>query len=292
MRVHNEIVSLDKLELLKRNARYMEDATYRRLVANIRKDGCLSSVPFCVKQDDGTFKVISGNHRVQAARDAGLTEVLILYTDEKMTSAEMLSRQLSHNAKEGKDDPLMLREIYEEINDVDWKEYTGLNDDQIRELEKLVQMTINPVGMAYSIISMLFVQSEAEHLDEVFQAIQKDLAGKDDAVYLNRLEDYNRLLLAMEEVKGAYGIRNNAVALMLVLDVYESHKDDVLRDAFEERKENEWINLSLITGSNQVPIESAKVIQRAIETMLSRKEVRATNKWQALEYMAAEYLGQ
>lgn len=96
----------------------------------------------------------------------------------------------------------------------------------------------------------------------------------------------------MEEVKGAYGIRNNAVALMLVLDVYESHKDDVLRDAFEERKENEWINLSLITGSNQVPIESAKVIQRAIETMLSRKEVRATNKWQALEYMAAEYLGQ
>lgn len=292
MKIHHEVVPLDQMELLQRNARYMVDDMYRRLVLNIKRDGGLTSVPFCVKLESGKFKVLSGNHRVQAAKDAGLTEILIMYTDEKMTEAEMISRQLSHNAIEGKDDPLLLRELYEEINDVDWKEYTGLSDEQIRELEKLVQMTINPVGMAYSVISLLFVQNEAEHLEEVFQSIQKELTGKDDAVYMNRMEDYTRLLLAMEEVKSAYGIRNNAVALMLVLDVYENHKDEILQVALEERKETEWINLSLITGTNQVPVESAKVIQRAIETMLSRKEVKVTNKWQALEYMAADYLGQ
>lgn len=292
MRVHNAIVPIENLELLKRNARYMEDEMYRRLVANIRRDGALTSVPFCAETSPGKYKVLSGNHRVQAAKDAGLTEVLIVYTDEKMTEAEMISRQLSHNAIEGKDDPLLLRELFEEINDVEWKEYTGMSDEQIRELEKLVQMTINPVGLAYSVISMLFVQSEFEHLQEVFEQIQHDLIGKDDGVYLNRMEDYNRLLTAMEEVKSAYGIRNNAVALMLVLDVYENHKDEILDYAIEERKENEWISFSLVAGTNQIPVESAKVIQRAIETMLARKEITVKNKWQAIEYMAAEYLGQ
>ena len=66
---------------------------------------------------------------------------------------------------------------------------------------------------------MLFVDSEAKHLQEVFESIQKDLAGRDDVVYQNRMEDYNRLIEAMQEVKSAYNVKNNAVALMLVLDV-------------------------------------------------------------------------
>lgn len=216
---------------------------------------------------------------------------MIMYTDEPMTNAEMVSRQLSHNAIEGKDDPLLLRELYDEINDVDWKEYTGLSEDQIRELEKMVNLTINPVGVNYSAISMLFVDSEAEHLDEVFKSIQQELSGKDEAIYQNRMEDYSRLLQAMHEVKTAYGIKNNAVAMMLVLDIYESHKEELLAVAFEDRKDSDWIDLSLILGSTQIPIEAAKVLQRAIDIMQARKEIKGSNKWQALEYLSAEYLG-
>ena len=294
MKISYKIVPTDSLELLSRNARYMEEPTYRRLVENIKRDGGLTSAPFCVQIDDKgeRFKVISGNHRVQAARDAGINEILILYTDQPMTDSEMISRQLAHNAIEGKDDPVLLRELYDEINDVDWKEYTGLSEDQIRELEKLVNMTINPVSMSYMAVTMLFVDSEAKHLQEVFESIQKDLAGRDDVVYQNRMEDYNRLIEAMQEVKSAYNIKNNAVALMLVLDVYERHKDDILNVAFTERQEKDWIDLSLVLGTSRIPVEAAKVLNRAIDQMTARKEIKAKNRWQAIEYLSADYLGQ
>lgn len=62
MKISYKIVPTDSLELLSRNARYMEEPTYRRLVENIKRDGGLTSAPFCVQIDDKgeRFKVISG----------------------------------------------------------------------------------------------------------------------------------------------------------------------------------------------------------------------------------------
>ena len=126
----------------------------------------------------------------------------------------------------------------------------------------------------------------------VIESIQKDLAGRDDVVYQNRMEDYNRLIEAMQEVKSAYNVKNNAVALMLVLDVYERHKDDILNVAFTERQEKDWIDLSLVLGTSRIPVEAAKVLNRAIDQMTARKEIKAKNRWQAIEYLSADYLGQ
>src|SRR5690606_18347494 len=74
------VVNVDDLLLLEKNARYMTNAQFRNLVNNIKRDGGLSSVPFCVREGD-KFRVLSGNHRVMAAREAGLREILIMYTE-------------------------------------------------------------------------------------------------------------------------------------------------------------------------------------------------------------------
>jgi hypothetical protein len=46
----------------------MRHETYAQLVANIRRDGKLTSVPFAFR-DGEKYTVLSGNHRVRAAID-------------------------------------------------------------------------------------------------------------------------------------------------------------------------------------------------------------------------------
>lgn len=64
---------LSELKLLEKNARYMKPEQFNRLVENIRRDGCLTSVPL-VHRDGESLVVVSGNHRVSAAIKAGIEE--------------------------------------------------------------------------------------------------------------------------------------------------------------------------------------------------------------------------
>ena len=73
------MVPIGQCDLLEKNARFMRAEQYQRLVSNVKRDGCLTSVPFAVKNGE-RFLILSGNHRVQAAKDAKLTEILVLYT--------------------------------------------------------------------------------------------------------------------------------------------------------------------------------------------------------------------
>lgn len=290
MNILSKVVPIEQLVLLERNARYMEEATFRRLVDNIKKDGGLTSAPFCVEIEKDKYKVVSGNHRVMAAKTAGIEDIAILYTDEEMEQSEMISRQLSHNAIEGKDDPMLLKELYDEINDVDWKEYSGWSEEQIAELERLVQSTINPVGLDFHYVTLLFVEHELERLQEIFESVQQQLTGKDENIYHCRVEDYERLLIALEEVQGAYGIRNRAVAMMAILDIYEDNKEDLNKVWKEDRKDTDWVNVSLLFGTDKVPVEVAKVIDNALQKMMAEKTITNKAKWKMMELLSADYL--
>ncbi|MCI2421134.1 hypothetical protein MOQ72_27190 [Saccharopolyspora sp. K220] len=60
------------------NARFMRKETYDRLVADLREDGCLTSVPLIYggggEYPEGHELVLSGNHRVMGGIDAGIEE--------------------------------------------------------------------------------------------------------------------------------------------------------------------------------------------------------------------------
>src|SRR6266849_939500 len=72
-----------ELELLEINARFMKNETFAQLVANVKKDKGLASVPLVYAGPDAKKpRVLSGNHRVKVALAANLPQVLCLVINE------------------------------------------------------------------------------------------------------------------------------------------------------------------------------------------------------------------
>ena len=62
------------------NARYMTAETMHQLTENIKKDGHLESVPL-VHKDGDKYRIISGHHRIDAAKAAQLDQILVMIAD-------------------------------------------------------------------------------------------------------------------------------------------------------------------------------------------------------------------
>jgi len=287
------IVNVDDLLLLEKNARYMTNAQFRNLVNNIKRDGGLSSVPFCVREGD-KFRVLSGNHRVMAAREAGLREILIMYTERQLSRQEQVAIQLSHNAIVGQDDPLILKELWEEIEDLDLKYYSGLDDKLLGTLEPVSLASIAEAAMEWRSLSFLFLPEEVDRLKEVLDQALKQLPTETEAI-VARLADFDRMLDAMTKTQAAHKVTNAAVTIMLMLDLFERNllalREGWLDLETGEAKHDGWVPVASVLGTENIPAGAAAVINRAIEKMLQDGEVSPKNRWQALEYLAAQYLG-
>lgn len=285
-----KLVSLDECELLEKNARYMRNETFQNLVENIKRDGGLSSVPFCYLTEEGKYRVLSGNHRVMAAREAGLTKIPVMYTDKPLSKDEQIAIQLSHNALVGEDDPVILKELYNDIEDLSLKYYAGLDDKILDQLEDVQVTGLTEAQLDYLMLSFLFLPEEAKRLVDTIEKVKKEVAN--DAI-LARHSEYDRLLDAQAKTQNAYNIHNGATSLMIILDIFDRHQEDLKNGWLDEGGEpshKNYVPLASVIGTDIIPADSAAVINRAVEKMLSKGEIKNKNKWQAIEYWAADYL--
>lgn len=218
------LVPIDQCELLEKNARFMRAEQYKQLVENIRRDGCLTSVPFAVRSGD-RYRILSGNHRVQAARDAGLAEIMVLYSDQDLSRQKQLAIQLSHNAIAGQDDLAILRELYDEINDVALKEYSGIDDVVLGRMQPPELDPLSESHLEYRVVSIAFLPAEVERAQKLFDKVIQQCLG--DSTWVNRLSEWDRLLDTLSVARAKAGIKNTATALGLLLDIAERHLDEL-----------------------------------------------------------------
>lgn len=297
---------LRKLKLLEVNARFMRHETFQRLVDNIRRDGRLTSVPFAAlsgfyseddepeRDADGelVWEVLSGNHRVKAAIEAGIEEADVMVTRQPLSRQQRIAIQLSHNALVGEDDPATLKQLYEQLQDVDWRLYSGLDDKTLELLENVKIDSLAEANLDFQTVTMTFLPDELERAKEAFAEAHKLIAA--DEVWLARLADYERTLDALDYTGRSYNVSNIATALMLVLAIFERHRTDLtegfLDEVTGELRHNGWVPLVSIFGTDAVPADVAATIRRAVRLMRDRGECQPNSLWRALEYWAADYL--
>ena len=241
-------VSMDLIREQDKNARIMSLDKFDRLTANIKKDNRLESLPLCVKKinqaENEEFLIISGHHRTRAARAAGIKEIIILVIEDELTLSEIKSKQLAHNALSGFDNVDVLKEIYDEIDDVNEKLASGVTDIDLKipEMPSIKSDDID-VFFDFEILNILFLPKTAEKFDTVL-----DLIDKEAKIYLADKADFERLRTQIQAISKRENVRNISAIMARMLEIVEKYHKEYpyiepkKKEVKKEKKKNEGSN--------------------------------------------------
>ena len=273
------------LKLLEVNARFMRHEEFQRLVANVKQDGQLTSAPFAARNPDGTYEVLSGNHRVQAAIAAGLETIPCIITDDELSKEQRI-------AIVGQDDPDTLKKLYDEIFDIDLKEYSGLDDKTLGLLDKAASQAMTEANLEYQVLSVVYLPDELKDAQRIIDKA-KDAVKNSAAVWLAKDSEYDRWLDAQETVSSAYNVKNVSAAIKIILDVFERNLTQLSEgwDGEDSKHDNStWVPLSTVLGRTKVPAGGAKTIKKALDKMVGSGEITSKNLYEGLVKLCADYI--
>lgn len=251
-----ELVLVDPKDCIAQrvNARYFTVDKFKQMVANIRKGG-MESVPLLYQDDElkaegNKFEIISGHHRIDAAKEAGITLILAMVS-RNITRQELVSKQLAHNALVGVDDKAILKELFDSLEEIDLRMASGLSD----EIAKVSYESLNFKVGTFKSLLMLFVSPDLEDFNNIATEItENSQIAQSDEVMVGTLPSYDLLIEAIQKIKKVENIKNNAVAL---------HR--IARIAIEQ--------VRLMDKDYEV-INQEKVKQRELDAKLSKKKIK------------------
>lgn len=264
------------------NARSMPKAMFERLAQTIARDKRLESLPLCAKTERG-LEIISGHHRVRAATAAGISEMFVLVDVTGLTHSQIAAKQLAHNAIEGTDNEQLLAEIYRQIEDAESKLEAFIDQKLDIELPK-VKIEGLDIEMDFKTVLLIFLPRVKERLDRALEYLRSS-GQRLDGVYIAADSDYAPLERAVRKIHEEYDVR-------VVADIIGKMADLALQASGASVEDPERVHLKDIFGTSWVPKEAGSVIRDAVQKMVKAGDIGQTNRWQALEYWAAEYLQQ
>lgn len=134
-----QLLALKDIKKNPKNPNKMDDETYNGMVESMKRQGWLLDPPVVRELDDGTFRAISGHHRIRAGVDAGIIETYckVLSGIDGATEDMLL---VEANKRRGKLSTQLLSELIDDImmtHDVEFEEIienTGLDQQDMIEL--------------------------------------------------------------------------------------------------------------------------------------------------------------
>lgn len=164
------------------NAQEMSESDFKRLVDNLRHDGCLTSVPLVCVDETGKYTCISGHHRIRAAIKAGINSAncMVLKNIDKSTRLRL---QLSHNDIHGEQNKDIVAILLNQLNDLDIK---LVNTKDIEEIvEQTKEIIVDVPNFQY--INICLVEQSRKDLVDMILSLEK---SKDEN-WLIEKEQYN-----------------------------------------------------------------------------------------------------
>jgi uncharacterized ParB-like nuclease family protein len=208
------VVSPDVCYAQDLNARYMTPEMLDNLAHNIKADGTLESTPL-VYEVDGGYKIVSGHHRIEAARKAGMKKIMVMITAIKDEN-QLRAKQLSHNSITGIDDKAVLAKLYNSIEDLTAKYYSGLQDS----LEAISTTTLSfRVGILEEFV-VAFMPEDIEKYDEFCKLVLE--SGKTSSSSIVRVvsgKNYDNFIKALIDTKKMRNIKQDAAAFATMIEM-------------------------------------------------------------------------
>lgn len=207
----------------------------------------------------------------------------------RLVLQRQIALQLSHNAIAGQDDPAILKELYEELESVEWRQYSGLDDKTLDLLERVDVASLGEANLDFASVQFMFLPDELERAEAAFDAARS--AATADQRWLAGLEQYEPVLDALETSRAAYKIGNSATALAVILAVFERHLGELAEGWFDaatgEPTRQGTAPLESVFGAREIPVETAAAVRAAIDRMVQDGAVPA-HAWRVLEVLATQ----
>jgi hypothetical protein len=272
------------IEILKeqdKNAHLMNPVMFNQLTDNIKKRKALESIPFCALVND-VVEIVSGHHRVRAAREAGLERIPVLLDMTGLSRSAIAAKQLAHNFINGYDDKDLVAEIARLITDVDDMIESYLEKAQIEVANIDVGSLLNPsMEIEWKELSFLFLNTQFEKFKELVSAI-----GKKDMLGVAEAEKFKPFIDAL----GKFQKYSDIHSVGMAVDMLTKIALDKLSEA-EYNDPCQWQTIaSCIGGGGSIPKEDASILKTAIDEMVKSGQVEKKKRWQALVKMADYYL--
>lgn len=285
--METEIIKINPkdIKLLKNNARYMNPEEYQKLVGNIKKDGQLTSVPFCFYNEDNEIEVLSGNHRVMASIDAGLNEIEIMLCKDKLSKQQAIAIQLSHNSISGQDDKDLLKKLYSELESMEYKEYSGLCDEFINYCKE-VEKNFKVPNLSYQALNLLFLPEEIEDIQYILDEISDLLKNKN---IISSMKNYEEYLETSTMVSKCLNIKNPSTTFLAMIKLAKENLNNLKELSFNSNDVNN-IPMYVITGRSDIAKEDAEIIDKALNRMVSKGEIKKSEKIKGFTILAKQYL--
>lgn len=226
------VVPPGEVKPVEKNAHYMPKRVYDQFKANIERDGNLSSLPFCWRKPNGELVALSGNHRRMIAEDAGVPLIMVLYTDEKLNRSQQVAIQLSHNALVGQDNPTTLRELWQEIDDLNYKVYSGLDEEHLETMESVNVARIQEQALKFEELTILFLSPEIDRIEDVLQRLGSANKRRLAAKY----SEFDRFFECLLAFKEAEGIVSTPTAIMAMIEIIENWLAEHVQGENEQEK--------------------------------------------------------
>lgn len=268
------------------NARSMTKTAFDRLTATISRDKRLESLPLCaltVRNGQGRIEIVSGHHRVRAARAAGVEELHVLVEVTGLTDDEIKAKQLAHNSIAGEDDPQLVKRIFESIQRADARIEAFIDPKEVdAQIERMPVGTVE-LGMQFKTALTVFIPYHLEEFERVQEHVFNVLSKSNDVTYIADIEMLEHWKQALGETAEAYDIK-------AIGSVIGKMSEIVLKELGEETSEPERVHVRDLFQESLLPPDVARVIEKAFEKAEKEGVFSGRQRWKALEAWATAFL--
>jgi hypothetical protein len=223
-------VHVDELREQDENAQAMSKAMFERLSTTIGADRRLESLPLCALVGD-KLEIISGHHRVRAARASGLTEIFVIVDVTGLSRSRIRAKQLAHNAIAGQSNPEIIARIYAKIEEANARLESFIDPVAIGAQVK-AKIRISPVEfqLEHRMILVAFMPTELEAFDRALKALEK-YAALAEEVWIADVKGFDKFKLAMQATEQAANVRAVGTILDKMADMVMEAIANAARDA-------------------------------------------------------------
>jgi len=260
------------------NARIMTNEMFERLTANIKNEKRLESLPFCALTDDG-IEIISGHHRVRAAKSAGIGDIYILIDVTNLPEDKIKAKQLAHNSIQGEDDRQIVEMIYKSIQDANAKleAFIDMSMDYKIDDIKLENMSLT---FDYKNINLTFLPMEYEYFLKVLDELHK----ANNEIYVADIKIFEDFKKRLNEIREGYEIHSVNTAIMKMIEITGKELN------LQPPTESSIISLKDLIKTTYISKEGGDKLKKAISKLKKEKKITDKDLNKAIELLAEEYI--